>query len=198
MLKELLGDAYKDGMTLAEAEQALTGRKIVDLASGEYVSKAKYGEAVSDRGEKDKMIADLGKQLEELKKAGQTEGAEKIAALQKELADKQAEFEARYAKREREYVISDALKSAKAKNVDALRGALSSKFDFDKAEIKDGKVTGLDDVLAALKESDGYLFEQAQAPTLPRAGREPGGPAFSSEEQKLREIAFKAAGVKEG
>lgn len=41
-LKELLGDLYKDGMTLAEVEQALSGKKLADLSMGEYVSKSKF------------------------------------------------------------------------------------------------------------------------------------------------------------
>ena len=34
-IKELLGDAYKDGMTIEEVETALSGKKIVDLSSGD-------------------------------------------------------------------------------------------------------------------------------------------------------------------
>jgi len=43
MLKELLGDKFKDGMTVEEIETALAGRKIVDL-NGEtkYVLKEKF------------------------------------------------------------------------------------------------------------------------------------------------------------
>ena len=41
-LRELLGESYKEGMTLDEAEKALEGKKLVDLSAGEYVSKAKY------------------------------------------------------------------------------------------------------------------------------------------------------------
>lgn len=40
-IRELLGDAYKDGMTFEEVETALSGRKLADLSSGEYVSKGK-------------------------------------------------------------------------------------------------------------------------------------------------------------
>ena len=50
-LKELLGDAYKDGMTIDEVNTALKDRKIVDLASGEYVGKGKYDAAVKERDE---------------------------------------------------------------------------------------------------------------------------------------------------
>ena len=48
-LKELLGDSYKEDMTLAEVESALTGKKIVDLASGQYVSVGKYNSAIAER-----------------------------------------------------------------------------------------------------------------------------------------------------
>ncbi len=41
-LRELLGESYKEGMTLAEAEKALEGKNLVDLSTGDYVSKAKY------------------------------------------------------------------------------------------------------------------------------------------------------------
>lgn len=41
-LKTLLGDAYKEGMTLEEVDKALEGKKLVDLSTGDYVAKAKY------------------------------------------------------------------------------------------------------------------------------------------------------------
>lgn len=41
-LRELLGSSYKEGMTVEEAETALSGKKLVDLSTGDYVSKAKY------------------------------------------------------------------------------------------------------------------------------------------------------------
>lgn len=41
-IKELLGDAYKDGMTLEEVDAALKDKKLVDLSTGEYVAKGKY------------------------------------------------------------------------------------------------------------------------------------------------------------
>ncbi len=46
-IKELLGDAYKDGMTVDEVETALAGKKIVDLSSGDYVSKDKFANSES-------------------------------------------------------------------------------------------------------------------------------------------------------
>ena len=61
MLKELLGDAYKEGMTLAEVETALSGKKLVDLATGNYVAKEKYDRLNTEH-------SDLKTQFDEYKK----------------------------------------------------------------------------------------------------------------------------------
>ena len=47
-IRDLLGDKYKDGMTLSDAEAALQGMNLVNLSTGEYVSKAKYQDAVNE------------------------------------------------------------------------------------------------------------------------------------------------------
>ena len=48
-LKELLGDAYKSDMTLAEIESALNGKNLADLSGGQYVSVGKYNSAIAER-----------------------------------------------------------------------------------------------------------------------------------------------------
>lgn len=48
-LKEILGDAFKDGMTFEEVETALNGKNLADLSSGQYVSVGKYNSAISER-----------------------------------------------------------------------------------------------------------------------------------------------------
>jgi hypothetical protein len=47
-LKELLGETYKEGMTFAEIETALNGKKLVDLSDGQYVSVGKYNAVVAE------------------------------------------------------------------------------------------------------------------------------------------------------
>lgn len=42
MLKELLGEGYKEGMSIQEIETALSGKKLADLSSGQYVDKNKF------------------------------------------------------------------------------------------------------------------------------------------------------------
>lgn len=88
-LKELLGDAFKDGMTIDEVNAALKDRKIVDLASGEYVGIGKYNTAIQERDEarrerdetlnKHKDYDDLVKYRE------QAEAAKTAAALEQTL-----------------------------------------------------------------------------------------------------------------
>lgn len=41
-LKAFMGEAYKDGLTLAEVSAFLKGKKYADLNTGNYVSKKKY------------------------------------------------------------------------------------------------------------------------------------------------------------
>jgi vacuolar-type H+-ATPase subunit I/STV1 len=48
-LREILGDAYKADMTLAEIESALNGKNLADLSGGQYVSVGKYNSAISER-----------------------------------------------------------------------------------------------------------------------------------------------------
>lgn len=187
-IKELLGEHFTEEVEKEIQAYASTGGE-------KFVPKQKYDDLLSDRTAKDGTISDLQKQLELLKKEGSQEMKDKIAALQKELADNQADFDARYAARERQYTIDDVLKAAKPKNLNALKGALNGKFDFDKAEVKDGKVTGLEEILTEMRNSDGYLFEESTKPAPSKMGREQGGSAFTSEEDLIRNVAFKAAGL---
>ena len=48
-IKEILGDAYKADMTLADIESALNGKNLADLSGGQYVSVGKYNTAIADR-----------------------------------------------------------------------------------------------------------------------------------------------------
>lgn len=92
-LKELLGENYKDGMTLQEAEAALEKCNLADLNKGEYVSKAKYNADV-------KELADIKTQLGS-KQAEIDAAVEKAKAEAKAEYDKQLETERTAEKRKR-------------------------------------------------------------------------------------------------
>lgn len=73
-LKELLGDAYKEGMTFDEINTAISAKKLADLSSGAYVNK-EAAEAEKRRLEQEKK--DLETQLNS--KLTDDEKASKIA-----------------------------------------------------------------------------------------------------------------------
>lgn len=58
-LKELLGDAYKDDITIAEIDEILKSKKLVDLKSGNYVDKDKYEKAVNRQTELEQELTGL-------------------------------------------------------------------------------------------------------------------------------------------
>lgn len=51
-LQELLGDSYKEGMTLEEINTALSSKKIADLSTGKYVDVDKHNREVDELNKK--------------------------------------------------------------------------------------------------------------------------------------------------
>lgn len=82
-IRELLGDAYKEGMTFAEVESALDGKDLVDLSTGKYVSKSKYDTAI---GERDDFKAKYNSTLTEAQQAeaAAQEREERYKAIERE------------------------------------------------------------------------------------------------------------------
>ena len=84
-LKDILGEAYREDMTLADIESALADKKLADLSSGEYVSKGKLMDYETRAKKAEKALAE---KLTEEEKA-QIELAKKeeyYKALEKENA----------------------------------------------------------------------------------------------------------------
>lgn len=80
-LKDLLGSAYKEGMTEAEIDAALSAGKYVNLKDGRYVDKDKY-----DRLEQEhNTLKANSKSVEELQKENESLKAEKA---DRDLTDK--------------------------------------------------------------------------------------------------------------
>ena len=59
-LKELMGDAYKEGMTLEDVGTFVAGKKFADLSTGNYVDKNKFDNTVNDLTKK---LTDANNQL---------------------------------------------------------------------------------------------------------------------------------------
>lgn len=69
-LKDLLGSAYKEGMTEAEIDAALAAGKYVNLKDGKYVDKDKYDRLETEHNTlraNSKKTEDLQKELDSLK-----------------------------------------------------------------------------------------------------------------------------------
>lgn len=103
-LKELLGESYKDGITLEEIETALADRKLVDPSTlPKSVDKTVFDKTASE-------LSKVKKELKELQETSMTED-EKL----KEKMGKADELQARYAKElsklsAREIFVSAGLK----------------------------------------------------------------------------------------
>lgn len=84
-LREILGDAYKADMTLADIESALNGKDLADLATGKYVSKSKYDAVI---GERDDFKTKYTEKLSEVEKAelANAEREERYKAIERENA----------------------------------------------------------------------------------------------------------------
>ena len=82
-IKEILGDAYKADMTLADIESALNGKNLADLSGGQYVSVGKYNAAIVER---DDFKAKYTDTLNEAQKAelANAEREERYKAIERE------------------------------------------------------------------------------------------------------------------
>ena len=57
-LKEILGDAYREDMTIKDIETAIATMKLADLSSGDYVSKGKLTDYETRMKKAEKALAD--------------------------------------------------------------------------------------------------------------------------------------------
>ena len=72
-LKELLGENYKEDITVEEISNLISAMKLADLSKGEYVAKGKLTEA-------ENKIKNITKEYGEYKASKQTEEEKKIEA----------------------------------------------------------------------------------------------------------------------
>jgi hypothetical protein len=86
-LKEILGDAYKADMTLADIESALNGKNLADLSGGQYVSISKHNSIVNGlTAERDDYKTKYTDTLNEAQKAelANAEREQKYKAIERE------------------------------------------------------------------------------------------------------------------
>lgn len=89
-LQALMGDAYKEDMTLDDVQNFLKGKKLADLSTGEYVEKNKYTREIESlTGQLNTAKNDLNAKLTDEEKNVQAskEQAKRIQELEKQLKE---------------------------------------------------------------------------------------------------------------
>lgn len=144
-LKDVLGDDLYN-----QVADKLKGHekdiKLANLATGAYVSKAKYD---SDLQARDTRIGELTKEVQDY------DGVD-VKKLQADVAS----WEKKYHDDIEKERITSAVQLAVAKAGSRSDKALTGMLDFDQIKVNEkGEVTGIDDQIAAIKKDNAFLFE---------------------------------------
>lgn len=154
-LKELLGEDLFN-----QVNAKLGDNKIAIVSDGSWFPKDKFDAINTEKNDYKKQLKDRDTQLEDLKvkAAGHEDLTKQIATLTEQNKQTTTDFQAKLDQQAYDHALKNALTGAKVKNTKAIEALLN------KENIKlDGEnLTGLDDQLKALRESDAYLFEQEQ------------------------------------
>ena len=152
-LKEILGEElYAQVAAKLEGNDSV---KLANLATGEYVSKSKY---VDELAVKDKRIQELADKIKNF------EGVD-VKQLQTDVEN----WKIKYNQDLESARLDSAIQLAIAKSGTLSEKALMGLLDKDKIKFdKDGKLTGLDEQIEAIKKEDSFLFKAAEPTTKPK------------------------------
>lgn len=134
----------------------------VMAAHGKVVNTTKQDldTVTTERDDLKTQLTDRDTQLETLKTkaAGNEDLLAQIDQLKVDNATATQDLQAKLDKQAFDFALEKSLVSAKVRNAKAVKALL----DTEKIKLDGEKLLNLDDQLAALKESDAYLFEQEQ------------------------------------
>lgn len=155
---------------IAEDKRAEAEKALKEFVEGSYVVKSRYDEAVEETKTLQATIAERDKQLVDLKKnAGDNENLKKQI---KDLQDANKAAKTEYDEKMKDMRLSTAIQIAIAADAQDV-GIVSGLFDKSKLILSDdGKVTGLDEQLTALKKDKPFLFKDDKTKSK---GYEPNG-----------------------
>ena len=146
--------------------------RIVEDYGKNYVSKAQFNTKLEElkaaKAEKEAMV----KEVDGLRKSNKDNEAlaAQIDEMKKSAKEREKQYQDSMNQFKLDSAIEMALTTAKARNPKAVRSLL----DGGKLKLnEDGTVSGLDEQIKALKESDAYMFEDG---TVKAGGIEPGNP----------------------
>lgn len=146
-------------LEIAENKKGEAGNIVKKFLAEAYVPKSRYDNVEEEKKTLQATISERDKQLVELKKnAGDNEDLKKqIRDLQD--ANKAAKTE--YDEKMKDMRLSTAIQIAIAADAQDV-GIVSGLFDKSKLILDDGKVTGLDEQLTALKKDKPFLFKDGK------------------------------------
>jgi hypothetical protein len=142
----------------------------IDVAEEKFIPKAKFDEANSLVKDYKEQVAQRDLQITQLgeKAKGSEELTAQINALKEANEKAKADYDSKILAREKDYYIDGQLVNAGAKNVKAVKAIL----DLESLEYKDGKISGLDELIKSTKEKEAYLFSVDKSKD--EAGGKPG------------------------
>jgi len=151
-LKTILADAYSEDIDA----------KVSAEIGKNFVAKVDFNATNEAKKQLEATVKQRDKQLEEIKKSSgdNAELKKQIEDLQNDNAKQKKAHEAELNQLKLDNAIEGALAQAGAKNSKTVKALL----DMTRVALgEDGKLTGLDEQLEAVKQSDAYLFaEQSQ------------------------------------
>ncbi|WP_282926896.1 phage scaffolding protein [Helcococcus kunzii] len=160
-IKQLFGDkslSYAQFISLIKDN----GIKLADLSQGQYVDKQKFENKVE---EVNNLQSQLNTANETIKDFQNTEND--LKTLRQKAAEYEkdnAKWQDKYDNSIKEYALREELMLAGAKNPKAVAAVL----DLSKAEFKEGKWVGLEEIINAHKESEDYMYKGNENTTPPR------------------------------
>ena len=151
MLKEKLGEEL-----YAQVMEKLGDEKIDIVSNGEWIPKAKFDEVNEQKKEYKRMADELDAKIADVTKQSKDHDGlkEELNKLRSENEQVKTEYEERLQKQSFDFTLEQAIRDAKARNPKAVKALL----DTEAIKLEGDKLTGFEDQLKTVKESDSYLF----------------------------------------
>lgn len=141
-------------------DEELAKKVLIVHAKDIQAANAKTATAEQERDDLKGQLGERDKQLTKIKQSAgdNDELKEQIKTLQDTNKQTATDFQAKLDKQARDFKIEQALSNAQAKNPKAVKALL----DLEEVKVDGDQLLGMEDQLKALKESDGYLFEDTE------------------------------------
>lgn len=171
---------------IADDKKKEAAEAVKEFLDGAYVPKSRFNEVNEEKNSLKASFADRDKQLDGLKKSAGDNDAlkQQIKELQEKNKAAAAEYDAKMKELRMNTAIQIAV-SKDAQDADIVAGLI------DKSKIilgEDGKITGLEEQVKALKESKGFLFKQDQpGGYAPKGGGNPQRNPFAKDTFNMTE-----------